>query len=367
VERLRVGVVGAGRISQIAHLPWLARDDEYFEVSAIADVSPHLSQAVAARYGCPAVPAIEDLLDLKLDAIVCATPICLHADVVVEALAAGLHVLCEKPVALTLGDCDRMIQARDRAGCVVQVGYMKRFDAAVDWLLASLRSRGEDLRYASVEVVDPTHRPFTAGASLVEPDLPDEWRSRLQSLEREQVDEAAGPDLPGSAYWAYRHGYVGSLVHDVNLVHGILEALGHPVPAGVSGARYWDEGRAVALSLGLDGGGWVQMAHIALPGVPLYREQLTLCFPERIVELTFPSPFLKGRQARLVEHRREGDTTLRTTEFHLGADDSFRLQLRRFHAVVTGSAPAVNTLEEARRDLDLLIRAHAVAMNSEAI
>lgn len=364
VEHLRVGVVGAGRISQVVHLPWLAHDAAHFEISAIADVSPRLSHEIAARYGCKIVPSLQDLLELPLDAIVCATPICLHKDVVVDALACGLHVLCEKPVALTLRDCDEMMQARDRVGCVVQVGYMKRFDPAVEALLAMLHPGEEDLRYLSLQVIDPSHRPFTSGLGLIEPDLPDEWRSKLQSLEHDQIREAVGPDLPDAAYWAYRHGYVGSLVHDVNLMHAMLDALGHRFPIDVLGAGYWDQGRAVQLSLDIDGGGFVHMAHVALPGVPVYREQFTLCFPERMLELTFPSPFVAGRQARAIEHRRVGSTALRTTEFLGDHNDPFRRQLRRFHAAVTGAAPPVNTLEEAKRDLDLLIRAHAAAITT---
>jgi predicted dehydrogenase len=365
VERLRVGVIGAGRVSQVAHLPWLAFDTDHFEVTAIADVSPRLAERVGTRYGCKVLPSAQDLLELPLDAVVCATPIPLHKDVVVEALGLGLHVLCEKPAALTLRDCDEMIGARDRAGRVVQVGYMKRFDPAVTALLAMLPSVAERLRYLSAHVIDSSHRPFTAGLELVEPDVPEVWRERIQALEDQQVREAAGPGHSAAAYWAYRHGYAGSLVHDVNLAHTVLDALGYGSSVEVAAGRYWDGGRGVGLSFHLDGGGFAEMAHVALPGVPIYREQLTLCFDERIMELSFPSPFSTRRQASLVEHRDGGPAGLRTTHLHGGHDDPFRLQLRRFHAAVTGTAPPVNTLEEARRDLDLLLRAHAAAVLAE--
>ena len=85
-----------------------------------------------------------------------------HADIACGGLEAGLHVLCEKPLALSLEECDRIAAARDTSGRVLQVGTMKRFDPAYLRLLEPLPESAGDVRYLSVEVRDPGHLPFVA-------------------------------------------------------------------------------------------------------------------------------------------------------------------------------------------------------------
>ena len=69
-----------------------------------------------------------------------------------DALAAGLHVFCEKPLCFTEAEAAAIAAARDRAGRVVQVGYMKRFDPNYEAALEYLPEGGKGLRYISVEV-----------------------------------------------------------------------------------------------------------------------------------------------------------------------------------------------------------------------
>src|SRR5437867_4460345 len=301
MKRVRLGVVGAGRIAQAAHLPWILAESARFELCGIADVAPELRRAVGARYGVAAFPTLGALLELDLDAVVCATPASMHALTVIPALEAGLHVLCEKPVAFSVGECDAIAKARDRAGCLVQVGYMKRFDPAAVRLLTMLPETCGDVRYISVEVIDPHDQPFTERLGLLQPDVPSEWQREIQERELRQVHEATGTDLSPDAYWAYRHGYLASLVHDVNIVHAILAVLGERVPADVADARYWAAGSAVQLSLKLSDGGWANLVHVARRGVPQYLERIAIHCVDRTLELEFPSPFLARRCARLVE------------------------------------------------------------------
>ena len=95
-----------------------------------------------------------------LDAVVVCSPHGTHAEVVLAALDAGLHVFVEKPLCITVADADAVIEARDRAGKVVQVGTMKRFDPAVEAMLEALPESAAELRYVSVVVNDPEFEPF---------------------------------------------------------------------------------------------------------------------------------------------------------------------------------------------------------------
>jgi len=132
--RVRIGVVGCGMVAQAMHLQHLAGLRDRFDLLSIAEPSRTVRDAIAARYAVPR--AYDDaralLDDGGLDAILVAAPAATHADVVLAALDAGLHVFVEKPLCITLKDADRIVEARDRAGKVVQVGYMKRFDPAFE-------------------------------------------------------------------------------------------------------------------------------------------------------------------------------------------------------------------------------------------
>src|SRR4029078_5845442 len=108
------------------------------------------------------VASVAELDASTLDAIICATPDVYHSEVVLWALAHGLHVLCEKPLAFTLRECDEMIEARNKAGKVVQVGYMKRHDPAYVRLLELLPADASAIKCISIEVNDPNSGPFTA-------------------------------------------------------------------------------------------------------------------------------------------------------------------------------------------------------------
>src|SRR6187455_1724671 len=129
MKRLRVGLVGAGLVEQAFYL-WEER--ERFDFVGLADASAAVRNALGARYGIQHLHAdLPSLLKATaLDALVIAAPDPFHPDLAVTALDAGLHVLCEKPLSLTLSGCDRIAAARDRAGKVLQVAYMKRHDPA---------------------------------------------------------------------------------------------------------------------------------------------------------------------------------------------------------------------------------------------
>ena len=128
MTRLRVGVIGAGMITQIQHIPNLAFLSHKFELVGVADPSKMSREFVAATHGVAAFETPEQLFGQRLDAVVIGSPDPLHHEHVLAALDRGLHVFCEKPLCYSVAEIDDIIKARDRTGKIVQVGYMKRFD-----------------------------------------------------------------------------------------------------------------------------------------------------------------------------------------------------------------------------------------------
>ena len=367
-SRLRVALVGAGLVGQAAHAITLAEDRSRFELVAVVDPSATVRNGVAARYGVPhATATLAEAAALGLDAVVVAVPDPAHLATCLEALDGGLHVFCEKPLVTRLADADTLIAARgDR---VVQCGYMKLHDPAVERLVELLEDGPAELVYLSVEVNDPDHLPFVEHLGLLAGrDVPADLVARTRTASAQAVDDTLGRQaLPAEAR-AFE-AYLGALVHDVSLAHHVLGALGYRPPLPIADAAYFDAGRGVSLSWVLPDGARAHLTHLNLPGVSDYTERVTLFCRDRILELTFPSPYLRFHPTQLVEKRSESmasgvagnPAALRTTHYRISYEEAFRNELRAFHASVTTGAPVRASAEAAREDLRALLTALQVA------
>lgn len=128
-NNLRFGVIGAGRIGKI-HAENLATRIPGVEVAAIGDVDLKTAKDLAAHLHIPV--AVEDcqaiLCDPTIDAVAICSSTDTHAKIVVEAAGAGKHIFCEKPIDLRLERIDAALQAVEKAGVKLQIGFNRRFD-----------------------------------------------------------------------------------------------------------------------------------------------------------------------------------------------------------------------------------------------
>jgi predicted dehydrogenase len=140
LKPLRVGVIGVGRIVERAHLPILAKIPGV-TVAGLFDQDPERSRVVAERFQLPATicRTPDELLDMAPDISLVACPNALHSKMSVAALEAGSHVLCEKPIATALADATAMIQASERTGRELMIGFTNRFRPEVKALHAAIQ------------------------------------------------------------------------------------------------------------------------------------------------------------------------------------------------------------------------------------
>lgn len=359
--RVRVALFGAGLVGQASHAPVLADEPELFDFVAVADPSETVRTAVAKRYRIPhAVASLEDALALGLDAVVIAVPDPAHKSAVLTALAAGVHVFCEKPLAISVAEVDEILAARGER--VVQVGYMKLYDPAVERLVERLREGPVEIVHLTVEVNDPDQVPFVDHLGLVVGrDVPRDLIDATRAREAAAIRDALGAQ-PDAAEARAFGAYLSSLVHDVSLAHHLLGAVGIAAPLPLADAALFDGGRGVSLDWLLPGDGRAHLEHLNLPGVADYRERLTVYGRDAILELTFPSPYLHHFPTRLVERRSDGSATgLETRDIRVSYEEAFRNELRAFHASITTGAPVRSTVEAARADLVALLDAFRLA------
>jgi predicted dehydrogenase len=126
----RVGVIGAGGIARGLHVPgW--RTIPNVSVVALADINKAAASAVAMEFGVPHVfTDHRELLKLDLDAVDVCTPNLSHVPIVMDALEAGKHVICEKPLAVTAGEVRRAGELADRKGLKLMTAQHHRFGSA---------------------------------------------------------------------------------------------------------------------------------------------------------------------------------------------------------------------------------------------
>ena len=135
---LRVGVIGCGAIAR-THVPAI-QGATGVELAGVFDADAGRARALAAQFGVGTVyeswPAL--LGDAAVDVVAILLPHHRHADHALAALAAGKHVMCEKPLAITLADCDAMIAAAERAGRALMPCHTRLFEPATPYLRALL-------------------------------------------------------------------------------------------------------------------------------------------------------------------------------------------------------------------------------------
>ncbi|GLI83913.1 oxidoreductase [Rossellomorea marisflavi] len=127
MKPLKIGVIGCGSIAKHRHIPeYMA--NEHAEIVAVCDIVKDRAQEMADQIGAKAYTDYKDLLkDESIEAVSVCTPNALHASISVDALKAGKHVLCEKPMATSTEEAEAMIVAANEAGRKLMIGHNQRF------------------------------------------------------------------------------------------------------------------------------------------------------------------------------------------------------------------------------------------------
>ncbi|GGH73567.1 putative dehydrogenase [Pullulanibacillus pueri] len=129
-EKLRLGIIGCGGIANGKHLPSLAKVEQA-EIVAFCDLVVERAEKAAQEYGVEEAKVYTDykelLQDGSIDVIHVCTPNASHAEISIAALESGKHVMCEKPMAKTSAEAQKMVEAAKRTGKKLTIGYQNRF------------------------------------------------------------------------------------------------------------------------------------------------------------------------------------------------------------------------------------------------
>ncbi|MBO0959749.1 Gfo/Idh/MocA family oxidoreductase [Neobacillus sp. MM2021_6] len=127
MKKLRVGIIGVGGIAQGRHIPAFLQLSNQCELTAVSDVNVERAKEIAEKHSIPYVFENYRELFSNVDAVCICTPNKFHAEITIAAFEAGVHVLCEKPMALSAIECEAMIAASKKAGKILAIAYHYRF------------------------------------------------------------------------------------------------------------------------------------------------------------------------------------------------------------------------------------------------
>lgn len=216
---IRLGYVGCGYMAQQVHLPNFASIPDC-QLVALAEVRQDLGHKVQARYTIPRLyrDHHELIADADVDAVGLSAAFAIQGEIARDCLAAGKHVFMEKPMAISVAQAQRLLEAAHSSGARLMVGYMKRYDAGnllAHQTIAGWRASGEAGRvtYARAHGFGGD---WTAGI-----DVPLETSQEpMPTAPMEQLLPEWLPPEWGKAYV----GYLQQYTHNVNLLRFLLDA-----------------------------------------------------------------------------------------------------------------------------------------------
>lgn len=129
--RVKVGIIGCGGIANQKHFPALSGAADRVDIVAFCDLIPERAEESAKKYGAPGAKTYIDyrelLADPDIEIVHVLTPNVSHCEITVAALEAGKHVMCEKPMAATAKDAEKMMAAHKQSGKLLTIGYQNRY------------------------------------------------------------------------------------------------------------------------------------------------------------------------------------------------------------------------------------------------
>ncbi len=345
---IKLGVVGCGAIAQVHHMPNLHELQDLFTVTAVCDVSAGAAAYVANKFNVPNhFTDYHDLLAADVDAVLLCQSDPKTA-VAVAALDAGKHLFIEKPMCFSLQETDAIIAARQRAGTVGQVGYMKVYDPAYEYAHSEVKGMN-NIRFVQVNHLHPNNdlhvRQFDVRRFDDIPAGAFEETKRARDAAREEAIGNA-PAHVQSAFFMLS----GSMIHDI---YGMRAMLG--LPSRISAVDIWFDGRAFTMTLEYPNNARCVASWIDLPNLWDFRESLEVYGDDKRVIVEYPTGFSRGILSTVTVQGVDANGTTYKQEPAIDWESAFSRELRHFHDCIANGTPCRTPIESARDDIALII------------
>jgi predicted dehydrogenase len=361
MARIRVGIVGCGEVVQIIHLPSLYQLADKFEVTALCDVSAKVLNSVGNQWRV--ANRFQDYRDLiqrpDVDAVLVTNPHVFHTEVTLAAIAAGKHVLVEKPMSISLQEADQIIAAQRKAGVVVQVGYMRRHAPAFQEACLRIPEVGSIGLARVHDVIGSNSRIIRQTSRVIRgDDLSEESKAEVRRLQNQQVEEAlGGPVAPG-----VRRAYLlmlGLSSHDLSVMRELLG-----MPQRVISTTWREqsdmyeesenaEGRYLTATF--DYGSFVCQFETGIDGIPRFDAHIEVFGMKGVLKVQYDTPYVRNLPIHLTITEASGDGGVSRQSIHPEWSDPFVLEWQDFYRNIQQRKEPKTSPADYRKDLELFL------------
>lgn len=352
-EKLRMGYVGCGFMAQKVHIPNILLIEDC-DLVALAELRPRLGEAVREQFRIPELyRSHRELAAAEVEAVAVSARFYAQGEIAADLLRAGKHVFMEKPMAISVAQAERILEAERSGGGRLMVGYMKRYDPGnvlVKDIVSRFRQSGElgRLRYAR-------NHGFCG-----------DWTAGLDTpmLTTDEPYPTVEVEFPGWLPERFRQSYLGYLqqyTHNVNLVRWLLDADGDVEVRAVDLDP--EDGLRGVVVLGAGGvRAVIESGGVAYHG---WEEHTQLYFEGGWVRTEAPPLLLRGQPASVEVYRgNQPEKTLTRSFPPEGRLWSYKAEMLHFVECVRGGkpfrSPASDTLNDVRV-LEDIYRRHVAA------
>jgi predicted dehydrogenase len=347
-RRIRIGIVGCGEVTQIMHWPSLSQLADLYEVTALCDISPVVLETLGKRWNVGALTRDHGELVGRsdVDAVLVASPHAFHAEVTLAAIAAGKHVLVEKPMCVNQREAKEIVAARQKNGVVVQVGYMRRYAPAFLYACDAVKQIGA-IKFARV-------RDFLGSNSLIinqtsavirDHHLPKRIQEEANRRDEELVMEALGGNQTEDVKMAYRL-MLGLSSHDLSAMRELLG-----MPGGVLFAAQRAGGRYLAAAFDYED--FVCQFETGVDNIPRFDAHLEVFAERKTIRVQYDTPYVRNLPIRVFTTEANGQGGVTTTDAHPAWGDPFVAEWKAFYNNVTENRLPKSGPEDFLLDLEL--------------
>jgi predicted dehydrogenase len=341
-------MVGCGEVTQIIHRPSLDYLADLYEVTALCDISPRIVEELGKHWNVDNLTTDHRELVSRsdVDAVLVANPNAFHAEVTLDAIAAGKHVLVEKPMCITRREAEQIIIAEKSSDIVVQVGYMRRYAPAFLDACAMVKKMGE-IKFARVRDFIGFNSLIINATSRVIRDehLPETVKTDAKSREEALLNEALGDKSSQVLKKAYSL-LLGLSSHDLSAMR---ELLGMPEKVLFATQR----GNGLYLAAAFDYGSYVCQFETGVDHIARFDAHLEVYGDEKTIRVQYNTPYVRNCPVRLVATEANGRGGVTESDSHPVWGDPFVEEWKMFYENVTMNKAPKTDPTDFVQDLEL--------------
>ncbi|TIA90019.1 hypothetical protein E3P99_01738 [Wallemia hederae] len=350
-QQIKIGLVGAGEVTQTIVLPNLRLLNHLYEVTALCDISQQTLAHVSDKFQIKQTYSdySEMIKSGDIEAVMVLAADEYHAPIAVEALQHKKAVFVEKPMALSEEDAAAIIRARDETNGVVFVGYQRRYSPAFEEAAKIVKSMSS-ISYCRVRDIIGPNSVFV-GQSGTYPqkyaDFPEHSGADMKKRSSKIAEQALNnPDTSTEAYNLYR--LLGSLgSHDLSAMR---ELIGMPKRVlGVSNTKPSNAGGFFTAIFDYDG--FVTTYETGVDQTPLFDAHIEVYGDGKRVKVEFDTPYIKGLPIKLVIGEGDADGRYIERVVRPSYEDAYTIEYKAFYDAVRNGKQHKTTADDARCDL----------------